>query len=162
MDDELTSILPSAVALGAAALVALLLTFSRGWAEGSRAQTRGAVRLALVAVLLEAAHFAEELSTGFHERFPALFDRSPMPLPVFVLFNLAWLAIWILSVWGLAARNRGALFPLWFLALASIANGLAHPAFSALEGRYFPGLVTAPAVGIVGVLLLRRLLSLTG
>lgn len=104
---------------------------------------------------------AEELVTGFHERFPALFGLPPMPLGFFVPFNLAWIIIWSLCVWGLAARRRAALFPLWFLGIGCIANGVAHPSFSALTGGYFPGLVTSPVVGVLGVLLLRRLLVVT-
>jgi hypothetical protein len=39
--------------------------------------------------------------------------------------------------------------------------GVAHPSFSVLAGGYFPGLVTSPVVGVLGGLLLRRLLSVT-
>jgi hypothetical protein len=161
MNDDLRSILPSVAVLGAAGLIALFLTLTRGWADESKTRSRGAVHIALVAILFQAAHFAEELLTGFQERFPALFGLAPMPLRVFVLFNLAWLAIWSLSAWGLAARYRPALFPLWFLGIACIANGVAHPFFSLLGASYFPGLVTSPAVGILGVLLLQRLLFIT-
>jgi len=161
MNDELRSILPSTAVLGAAGLIALFLTLTRGWSDESRTHSRGVVHIALVAILFQAAHFAEELVTGFHQRFPALLGLAPMPLRLFVLFNLAWLAIWSLSAWGLAARSRVALFPLWFLGIACIANGVAHPSFSVLVGGYFPGLVTSPAVGVLGVLLLRRLLLVT-
>ena len=107
----------------------------------------------------QAAHFAEELVTGFPERLPALVGLAPMPLRFFVLFNLAWLAIWSLCAWGLAVRRRAALFPLWFLGVAGVANGVAHPLLSALARGYFPGLATSPVVGFLGVLLLRRLRS---
>jgi len=161
MNIELRSILPSVVFLGVAAAIALFLTFNRGWAERDRTRTRRAVQIALVAILSQAVHFSEELSTGFYERFPALFGLPPMSLRFFVSFNLAWLVIWSLCAWGLATRRRAALFPLWFLGIASIANGIAHPSFSVLAGGYFPGLVTSPVVGILGVLLLQRLLLLT-
>jgi len=161
MSDELGGILPATAVLGAAALVALLLTLARGWADQSRTQLRGAARIAILAILFQAAHFAEELSTGFHARFPALLGLAPMPLRFFVSFNLAWLAIWSLCVWGPAARSRAALFPLWFLGIASLLNGVAHPTLSALTGGYFPGLVTSPVVGVRGVLLVRRLLLVT-
>lgn len=161
MNDELSSILPSVAILGGAGVIALLLFYTRSWAEESRRHTQGAVQIAVVAVLAQAAHFTEELVTGFHERFPALFGLPPMPLGFFVPFNLAWLIIWSLCVWGLAARRRAALFPLWFLGIGCIANGVAHPSFSALTGGYFPGLVTSPVVGVLGVLLLRWLLVVT-
>jgi Protein of unknown function with HXXEE motif len=161
MNDELRSLLPSAVVLGAFAGVAVFLTVTRGWAAGSAAHIRGAVNVTLLTISFQTMHFAEELLTGFRERFPALFDLPPMPLRFFVLFNLAWILVWSLCAWGLAARRRAALFPLWFLGIACIANGVAHPALSVLAGGYFPGLVTSPLVGVLGVLLLRRLARIT-
>ena len=161
MNDELGSIIPSAAVLGSVGAMALFLTITRGWATGSGARSRGAGGVALVVVLVQAAHFGEELLTGFHVRFPALFGRAAIPLRFFVFFNLAWLGIWVLSAWGVAERWRAALFPLWFLGIASLVNGIAHPTLAALAGGYFPGLVTAPLLGVVGLILLRRLILLT-
>ncbi len=161
MNDDLRSLLPSAMVLGVAAAIALFLTLARDWAHDSKQIIRGAVHLAVITTLFQAAHFTEELVTGFHEQFPALLGLPPMPIRVFVVFNFAWLMIWSLSAWGLAARRRAALFPLWFLGIASAVNGVAHPLFSVLAGGYFPGLVTSPVAGLLGVLLLRRLALLT-
>lgn len=161
MSDEFLSILPSAVVLGAAGVMALTLTLTRGWADQGRTRTPGAVPIVLITILFQATHFVEELSAGLHERLPALFDLPPMPLQFFVWFNIAWLAIWCLSAWGLAARLRPALFPLWFLGIGCIVNGVAHPSLSILAGGYFPGLVTSPIVGVAGVFLLRRLVLVT-
>lgn len=161
MNEELRSILLGTTGLGVAGAVALLLTLARRGIEDSGTRIRGAVRIALVAVFLQAAHFSEELATGFHQRFPALLGLAPWSLRFFVSFNLFWLAIWGLSTWGLAARRRAALFPLWFLAIGCVANGVAHPSFSVRTGGYFPGLVTSPFVGVVGILLLRRLFLVT-
>ncbi len=161
MTDELSSILPSTVILGSFAVIALYLTFTRGWGEVDGVRTRRAVQIAVVAIIAQAAHFTEELLTGLHERFPALFGLGPMSLGFFVSFNIAWLVVWSLCAWSLAARHRAALFPLWFLSIGCIANGIAHPSLSAFVGGYFPGLVTSPVVGTLGVLLLRRLLLVT-
>jgi hypothetical protein len=90
-----------------------------------------------------------------------LLGLTPWSLRFFVSFNLFWLAIWSLSVWGLAARKRAALFPFWFLGIGCVANGLAHPLFSIITRGYFPGLVTSLVAGIVGVVLLRWLLRVT-
>jgi len=38
---------------------------------------------------------------------------------------------------------------------------VAHPALSVFTQGYFPGLVTSPLVGVLGVLLLRRLHAVT-
>jgi hypothetical protein len=161
MNDGFRSILPSAVVLGAAAVTALYLTLSRGWAEESRTHIRGAVRVVLVAIFFQAGHFVEELSAGFHEQLPALFGLPPMPLQFFVSFNVAWLIIWSISTWGLTVHSRASLFPLWFLGIGCAMNGVAHPALSILAGGYFPGLLTSPVVGILGVILLRRLRDIT-
>ena len=109
----------------------------------------------------QAGHFVEELSAGLHERLPALFGLPSMSLQFFVSFNVAWLIIWGISAWGLAARIRVSLFPLWFLGIGCAINGLAHPALSILAGGYFPGLLTSPFVGVLGIMLLRRLRDVT-
>ena len=161
MSDEFLSILPSVVVLGAAGGIAVVLTVARGWSAESRVHLRGAVGIASIALLSQTVHFIEELSGSLHERLPEWFGLPPMPLPWFLSFNVAWLVIWGLSLWGLAARRRASLFPLWFLGLGCAVNGFAHPALAALAGGYFPGLVTSPVVGVLGVVLLRRLARIT-
>ncbi len=112
----------------------------------------------VVAIAAQAGRFAEEFTTGLHERLPAVFGLPPISLPLFVSVNLAWLGIWALSVWGLARRVHVALFPLWFLAaVADVANGLLHPLLALNVGGYFPGLTTSPLMAAVGVLLLGQL-----
>jgi hypothetical protein len=161
MSEELRSILLGTAGLWVVVVVALILTLARGGVGGSVAQVRAAIRTAIAAVLVQAAHFAEELATGFHRRFPELLGLEPWPAGFFVSFNLFWLAIWGVSIWGLAARRWIALFPLWFLGIASVANVLAHPLLSLLVGGYFPGLVSSPLAGLAGVVLLRHLVRLT-
>jgi hypothetical protein len=161
LNDELRSILLGMAGLWAAAVVALYLTLARPAIDVSGMRLRAAVRLAIIAVLAQAAHFAEELATGFHQRFPELLGLTPWPVGFFVSFNLFWLVIWGLSIRGLTERCWCALFPLWFLAIASVANGLAHPLLSLRDDGYFPGLVSSPFVGIAGILLLRCLFQLT-
>jgi hypothetical protein len=161
MSEDLRSILLGTAGLSMAGVIALFLTLARGGVQAGETELRAAVRLGGVAVLFQAAHFAEELATGFHLRFPVLLGLSPWSLRFFVTFNLFWLGVWSLSLWGLRARWRAALFPLWFLGLGCVANGLAHPAFSLRTGGYFPGLVTSPLVGVVGIFLLRHLSVIT-
>jgi len=150
-------VLPSVLVLGVVAVVALWLTISRGGVAASADAVRRAVGVAVIAIAAQAGHFTEELTTGFHERLPAVFGLPPLSLRLFVGFNLAWLGIWVLSAWGLARRRQVALFPLWFLGIASVANGLLHPLLALSAGRYFPGLVTSPLVAVAGALLRARL-----
>lgn len=161
MNDAFSSMLPSAAVLGAACAIALFLTVHRSWAAEAGGLVRGAARVALVAVVAQAAHFVEELLTGFYVRFPALFGLGVIPVRFFIFFNVAWLVIWSLSCWGLIVQQRAALFPLYFLAIAAALNGVAHPLISVYVEGYFPGLVTSPLVGVMGVVLLRRLLVAT-
>ncbi len=143
------------------AVVALWLTISRGGVAASAGALQPAVRVAAIAIAAQAGHFVEELTTGFHERLPAAFGLPPLSLRLFVSFNGAWLGIWALSAWGLAYRRQVALFPLWFLGIASVGNGLAHPLLALNAGGYFPGLATSPLVAAVGALLLARLSRVT-
>jgi len=161
MSEGTRSILLGTTGLWLAIGVALFLTLARGGVEGNAMQLRAAVRVAIVAVLLQGAHFAEELTTGFHRRFPELLGLEPWHVGFFISFNLFWLAIWGLSTWGLAARRWIALFPLWFLGIASVVNVLAHPLLSFRAGAYFPGLVSSLFVGIAGAVLLAHLVRAT-
>jgi hypothetical protein len=161
MSPGLRSVLLGTAGLTVAALVALGLTLSRGGIVADAASLRATRRIAAVAVLLQAVHFGEELVTGFAHRFPALLGLPPWSPAFFVSFNLCWLAVWVVSLPGLAARRRAALFPLWFLAIGGLANGLAHPSFALRTGGYVPGLLTSPFVGLAGLWLLGRLGSVT-
>ena len=62
---------------------------------------------------------------------------------------------------GPAKGTRLALFPVWFFAIAAVANGIAHPVLAVVGHGYFPGLITSPVLGVLGVLLGLRLLELT-
>ncbi len=143
------------------AVVALWLTVSRGGVTADAAAVRSAVWVAAIATATQAGHFVDELTTGLHERLPAAFGLPPMSLRLFVSFNVAWLVIWVLSARGLARRRHLALFPLWFLGIAAVANGLLHPLLALNAGGYFPGLATSPVMAVVGALLLARLARAT-
>lgn len=153
--------LPSVLALGSLALVALGLTLSRFRLTGDRAELRSAAVWALLTTAAQALHFAEELATGFERALPGAFGLPPMSREGFVAFNVAWLLVWLASAWALTRRWRPALFPLWFLALGCLLNGLAHPLLALRAGSYFPGLGTSLVVAVFGGLLLNRLRRLT-
>jgi len=93
--------------------------------------------------------------TRFEDRFPTLLGFPAWSEDFFVTFNLIWLFVWISSVIGLQRGYRLALFPIWFFAIAAIANGIAHPILAVVVRGYFPGLITSPVVGVVGLLWLR-------
>jgi len=151
------SMLPSIVVLGSMALAALYIAASRRSPPENRAERQAAARALVVAIVVQSVHFVEELATALHERLPGLFDLPGMPVSVFVAFNLAWLGIWIASVPALRAARVPAFFAAWFLAIAGMFNGIAHPLLAIAAGDYFPGLLSAPIIGGVSIWLWRRL-----
>lgn len=155
----ITSILIGTSGLAAAGLAALWLTLSR--CEISPADVVRVRMLAGITVLAHAAHFSEEYYAGFYIRFPELFGLGSWPASFFIVFNGVWVAIWLLCIAALARLPRVAVFPIWFLGIASAANGLIHPILAVAVDGYFPGLWSSPFVGILGLLLLRRITSAT-
>lgn len=136
-------------------LAALVLTIARGRVSAS---SIGRIRLvATAAILFQLGHFIEEALHQFYVRFPALLGLAPWSREFFLAFNLCWPAAWILAVVGINAFWRVSVFALWFLAIASMANGVIHPLFAFAIGGYFPGLWTSPFVGILGVVLFRAM-----
>jgi hypothetical protein len=157
----MSSLLPSIVALGPIALAALWLATRRTPAADLAAARESASISLAVATAVQAAHFGEEWATGFHQRFPALFGLEPMPVAAFVTFNVAWIVIWTLSIPLLRGARTAAFVAAWFLALAGMLNGVAHPLLAVMSGGYFPGLVTSPLIGLACIGLWRRLRGAT-
>jgi len=128
---------------------------------GSFAADRSAKRALRLRVLLctcvQTAHFLEEWQTGFHQRWPAFLGLEPWPETFFVIFNAAWLAVWLATAsliprGGIVTRAAA-----WFLALAAMLNAVAHPLLAVSAGGYFPGLWTSPLLGAAGYALWRVL-----
>lgn len=157
MNEELGSIVLGTAGLSVAAMVALLLTLSRKTLSPEPSEARRVRHVAVPGIFLHCLHLTEEWFTGFHVRFPVMLGLAPWPSAFFVSFNVFWIAIWVICLMLLRSQPRVALFPLWFLAIASAANGVAHPLLAVASGGYFPGLWSSPLVGIMGVLLLRTL-----
>ncbi len=155
------NLLPSILVLGLAALGAIFLAQNRRSSPEMIAERKVAARVLGLAVMVQSIHFAEEAATGFHERLPALLGLQDIPFSVFIIFNLLWLAIWVASIPGLRAAHTGAFFAAWFLAIAGMVNGVAHPLLAVAQGGYFPGLVSSPIEGIACVWLWLRLRAAT-
>ncbi len=151
------SIVPSVVVLGLVAIVAVRLSQNRSSPMEAAKERNAASTFLGIATAIQSVHFAEEWVTGFHIRFPALLGLDPMPLSLFVAFNLVWIGFWIVSVPSLRIGRRSAFFAAWFLAIAGVLNGVAHPMMAIASGGYFPGLITSPFIGIAGVILWQRL-----
>ncbi len=149
--------LVSVLALTPVAIAALFLTLTRQLRKESNTARHAAARALGLAVGVQSIHFAEETATGFHERFPALFGLPAMPLSFFVVFNVTWLGIWVASVPGLRSGRSAAFFAAWFLAIAGMFNGIAHPLLAIAARGYFPGLASSPLIGAAGAFVWIRL-----
>ncbi len=161
MDENLRSVLTGTAALSAAAEVALLLTILRGPVDGDQVGRERTARVFLIGLAAQCLHFMEEFVTRFQDRFPTLLGLPAWSQNFFVVFNLVWLSVWILSAIGVRKGYRLALFPVWFFAIGAILNGIAHPLLAVVAQGYFPGLITSPVVGVLGLLLWPRLQALT-
>ncbi len=155
------SLVPSIAVLGLAALAALQLALRRQTSTELAMECAKASQMLAVATAIQAIHFAEEWATDFHITFPALFGLEPMPLSFFVTFNVTWIVVWIASVPLLLSGRKAAFFAAWFLAIAGVLNGIAHPLMAVASGGYFPGLFSAPFIGLASIFLWRRLLGAT-
>ena len=158
---SLSSYLPSIVALGTILAVAALITAARPRVRADVSQSRRFLVVAALTIAAQALHFLEELGSGFFVEFPAFFGLPPFTKTAFVVFNVAWIGIWVIALVLVRAGSIFATWPLWFLGLAAVLNLLAHPVLAMRAGAYFPGLFTAPLVGLFGVLLVRELIRLT-
>jgi hypothetical protein len=153
----MASVFLGTLGLTLAALAALVLTLVRGQAS---IESIPRIRLvATAAILFQLGHFIEEALYDFYVRFPELLGLAPWSREFFLAFNFSWLAAWILAVVGINAFSRISVFALWFLAIASMANGIIHPLFAFAVGGYFPGLWTSPFIGILGLVLFRALIA---
>jgi hypothetical protein len=149
------SFLLGTLGLTLAALVALALTIARG--QVSAASVPRIRFISAVAMLFQLGHFIEETLHQFYIRFPEILGLASWSEAFFVAFNVLWLIVWFLALVGIRAFWRASSFALWFLSIASMANGIIHPVFAFAVGGYFPGLWTSPFVGILGVVLFRAL-----
>ena len=139
----------------------LPLALRRPSPDDLAAERATASKVLALTTVVQGGHFIEEWVMGFHIRFPALFGLEPMPLSFFVVFNLVWIMIWIDSIPFLRSAYKFAFFAAWFLAIAGMLNGLAHPLMAVASGGYFPGLLTSPFIGVASYYLWRRLQSAT-
>jgi len=151
------SLVPSIAVLGLAAFAALQLALRRSSSARLTVERAAASRMLVLTTAVQAGHFAEEWATDFHIRFPALFGLEPMPLSFFVVFNLVWIIVWIASVSLLRSGQKTAFFAAWFLAIAGMLNGIAHPLMAVASGGYFPGLISSPVIGVASIFLWQRL-----
>jgi len=151
------SLLPSIIVLGIAAIAALVLANKRRSPPEYEVRRLAAARALALATGVQGVHFIEEASTGFNERLGDVLGLPGMPFALFLTFNLAWLGIWLASIWGVRTARPAAFFAAWFLAIAGMFNGVAHPLLAIASSGYFPGLVTSVFIAAASAWLWRQL-----
>jgi len=112
--------------------------------------------LALVAT--QAVHSVEEYAGRLYEVFPPARVLSGLVSSDlergFVIINVALVSF---GLWCFAGPVRGqwpSAVPLvWFWVLIELVNGIGHPIWTVAEGRYTPGVVTAPILLFLAVYL---------
>lgn len=114
----------------------------------------------LLLVCLQAAHSAEETAFGLYDLLPYFRWMGAGALPAFATGNVLFVA---LGVWCHRRRIRpwaaSAEAWLWFWCIVELANGILHPGWTLLAGRYVPGTATAPLLLAVSAHLISRLVS---
>ena len=161
MNEDLRSILLAPAGLYLPLIAAVVLTLVRTPRRVGRGAVTKLAGLFLVGIAIQCLHFVEEFSTRLYEVFPPLLGLVPVPANVFVAFNLVWIGIWAVSAYGILRGVNAAYFPVWFFGLAMCLNGVIHPLLSIWTGGYFPGLITSPLSGLVGILVIRQLFRTT-
>jgi len=142
-------------------IIAVVLTVFRPPRHVEPGAQKKLVEVFLIGIACQCIHCIEEFVTGIHLLFPPLFGLAPVSAEAFVGFNVFWIGIWALAAFGVLRGAQIAYFPVWFFALAMCLNAIAHPLLSLWVGDYFPGLITSPIVGIMGIVILRQLLQTT-
>jgi len=141
------------ILLSAGLVVAYLLWLATPWKN----DPVRVLPIYFIAVAIQCLHFAEEFATGFQRQFPKLLG-SEWTDAQFVVFNMIWLALFVLAGLGVYRRIQLAYLVVLFLAaVGGVGNGAGHLVLSATQSRYFPGSVTAPLCLLAGIALLVRL-----
>jgi Protein of unknown function with HXXEE motif len=117
--------------------------------------------LALVAT--QTAHSVEEYVGRLYEVFPparAVSGLISQDLERgFIIFNVALVSfgLWCF-IWPVRGQWPSAVAVAWFWVVIELVNGIGHPLWTLAEGRYTPGVATAPVLLLIALCLARQLL----
>lgn len=157
-----SSLIPSMTVLAVPAAVALILTALRPRLASDVRRSQRLLLIVGLTIIAQVVHFFEELFTELYIAFPTTFGYPPAQRSVFVWANMTALAVWVAALIALRQGVVIALFPLWFLGLCEVLNLFLHPFLALRTGGYYSGVITAPLVGVLGMLTIRELARVTG
>ncbi|MEN8143771.1 MAG: HXXEE domain-containing protein [Gemmatimonadota bacterium] len=116
----------------------------------------------LALVIAQALHSTEEYVGRLWEVFPPatfltglISDNHEVGFLVanigFVLFGV-WVFIWPVRRGWPSARTF-----IWVWVAIELVNGIGHPAWTIWQGAYMPGVITAPVLFVLALILLQQL-----
>jgi hypothetical protein len=119
----------------------------------------------LLLILTQTAHSFEEYIFRLYGVFaPARFISSLISDDLATGFVIANAALVLFGLWCYIARireaHRSAKAWVWLWIVIEFCNGVGHPLFALMRGRYFPGVVTAPVLLALSVYLAVRMLRI--
>ena len=134
-------------------------------AATSRTQRIKVAFSALIAA--QAAHSLEEYVGRLWESFPpARFVAGIVSADRQFGFAIANIALVSFGLWCVLVPVRrrwpSALGFVWFWTVVELVNGVGHPAWSVSQGRYTPGVLTAPILLVLALYLARLLRTQSG
>jgi hypothetical protein len=162
MSDHLRSILIGLSGLYLVLIISVIITILRSPYQIEKEKRYSLANFFLFGIAIQCFHMIEEFITGFHIQFPKFLGLAPWSSEFFVSFNLIWISIWIVSAIGIRQNYQVAFFPVWFFTVGMILNLIAHPLLALAHSGYFPGLITSPFVGIMGIILVKKLMGTKG
>jgi hypothetical protein len=149
------------IALAAPATAAVTMTALRPRLPRDLKRTRRLLLVVGLTIAGQVLHFGEELLTELYVAFPTSFGYPAAALSVFVWANIAALVVWVVALLAVRQGIVIAVLPLWFLGFAELLNLFLHPYLALKTGGYYPGVVTAPIVGVLGIMTIRELARVT-
>lgn len=151
------SLIPTMTALALPAIASVLLMALRPRLRPDLRRSRGLLLVVGLTIFAQVLHFLEELRTQLYVAFPTTFGFPPAQQSTFVWVNITALVIWVAALIAIREGIVIGLLPLWFLGFCELLNLFLHPYLALRAGGYYPGVVTAPIAGALGVLTLWEL-----
>lgn len=117
----------------------------------------------LALIVVQAVHSFEEYFFGLYEVFaPAHFVSGLVSKDLSTGFAMLNLVVVGFGAWCYVCRVRpgraSAYGWIWVWILIELGNGVVHTTMAVFRGAYFPGVVTAPLLFALALLLARQLL----
>lgn len=129
------------------------------YTEMGKKINKKAINFFLLIVIFQALHSTEEYLGALWESFPPaayLCGLISSNLETgFLVINIGLFVVGIL-VWFFVvkAKKTYAWTLIWIWIVIEIVNGIGHPAWSVIQQRYTPGVITAPFLLLIAILLI--------